>query len=169
MGEPQTPHVSSEVDRFRVFVGLVVFVEGFDLEVGILTAKRVKAVLVQLEGESDMEKQEVAIESLRKPASKAPSKRAAAAAAMPEPKVAAAAQQKTKPRAEPKAKTKSEPLVCAVCGEKPPTIRHFDCGQFICDDCIRKANVTRSMSKHLPTICPHCKMPIIEGSTDEVL
>jgi Tfp pilus assembly protein PilF len=137
------------------------------LEVGILTAKRVKAVLVQLEGETDVEKQEVAIESLRKPPSKAPSKGAAAAAAMPEPAVKAGG--KPKPKAEPTAKAKAEPLVCAVCGENPPTIRHFDCGQLVCDDCIRKANATRSMSKHQPTICPKCKMPIIEGSTDEVL
>ncbi|NIT77424.1 MAG: hypothetical protein GWO44_11185, partial [Thermoplasmata archaeon] len=64
---------------------------------------------------------------------------------------------------------KTGPLVCAVCGENAPTIRHFDCGQLVCDDCIRRANATRSMSKHLPTICPQCKMPIIEGSTDEVL
>ncbi|NIP35074.1 MAG: hypothetical protein GWN18_09045 [Thermoplasmata archaeon] len=56
-----------------------------------------------------------------------------------------------------------------MCGENAPTIRHFDCGQLVCDDCIRRANATRSMSKHLPTICPQCKMPIIEGSTDEVL
>jgi tetratricopeptide (TPR) repeat protein len=137
------------------------------LEVGILTSKRVHAVLVHLGGETDVEKQEVAIQSLRKPSSKAPSKKAAAAAAMPEPEMESAP--KPKPRSEPKAKAKAEPLVCAVCGDNPPTIRHFDCGQLVCDDCIRKANATRSMSKHQPTICPKCKMPIIEGSTDEVL
>jgi formylmethanofuran dehydrogenase subunit E len=114
-----------------------------------------------------VERQEVAMESLRRPSSKPPSKRAAAAASMPEPEMEEAP--KAKPRAEPKARTKSEPLVCAVCGENPPTIRHFDCGQLVCDECIRKANATRSMSKHQPTVCPKCKMPIIEGSTDEVL
>jgi hypothetical protein len=139
------------------------------LEVGILTSKRVRAVLVHLEGTTDVEKQEVAIESLRKAPAKAPAKKAAAAAAMPEPEMETDRKTRARPKAEPKARSKSEPLVCAVCGENPPTIRHFDCGQLVCDDCIRKANATRSMSKHLPTICPKCKMPIIEGSSDEVL
>ena len=145
-----------------------------ELGAGILTAKKVKAVLDHLGGETDMEKQEVAIESLR--TSDAPVRKARGSAsavavdkAMAEAAPTTTTKETTRPRVEPKAETKAAPLVCSVCKSNPPTIRHFDCGQFVCDDCIRQANATRSMSKHLPTICPKCKMPIIEGSTDEVL
>ncbi len=138
-----------------------------ELGAGILTAKKVKAVLDHLGGETDLQKQEVAIESLR--TSDRPARKTKAASAMDRAAAEAAPTTTAKPRAEPRAETKAAPLVCSVCKSNPPTIRHFDCGQFVCDDCIRKANATRSMSKHLPTICPKCKMPIIEGSTDEVL
>jgi superkiller protein 3 len=137
------------------------------LGAGILTSKKIRSVLEHLGEEVEGEEQEVAIESMRQPRKRAPSKKKKTAmdAAVPaEPGITA-----TRPKVEPRSETMAEPLVCAVCQDNPPTIRHFDCGQFICDDCIRKANATRSMSKHLPTICPSCKMPIIEGSTDEVL
>jgi len=140
-----------------------------ELGAGILTAKKVNAVLDHLGIEKDTEKQEVAIESLRKPRTASKTKASKTTQAMDDTISHTMPSGKAKPQAEPRAESKSAPLVCSVCNDNPPTIRHFDCGQFVCDDCIRKANATRSMSKHRPTICPKCKMPIIDGSTDEVL
>ncbi len=136
------------------------------LTVGIYTSKKIKAVLDHIGMDADLTTYEVQLESLRRPRKRAPSKSQAAleeGTAGDEPGAPAAA------RPEPRIVAMKEPVVCSVCQKKPPSIRHFDCGQFICDDCIREANVTRLKSKHLPTICPKCKMPIIEGSTDEVL
>ena len=129
------------------------------LRAGLLTAKKVKAVLDSLAEEAPAGDQRVALESMRRP--KRPKPKAAEAGeggeGAPEAPAAPAAP-----------KQPSRPLVCSVCRTNPPTIRHFDCGEFVCDDCIRQANATRSLTRK-ETICPKCKMPIVEGSTDAVL
>jgi len=152
---------------------------------GILTTKKVKAVLDHLaKEEADLGDKEVALESLR--TGRRPPKRAKAEAGggegagggeeaedgegaeggAGEGPVIEAPRIEVPPPTPPRP---AEPLVCSVCHKNPPTIRHFDCGEFVCDECIRMANATRAMSRHKETVCPKCKMPIIEGSTDAVL
>jgi len=126
------------------------------LRAGLLTAKKVKVVLDSLAEEAPAGDQRVALESMRRPKRPRPKEAGAGGDEEEAPAVLSIPKQPPKP------------LVCSVCRTNPPTIRHFDCGEFVCDDCIRQANATRSLTRK-ETICPKCKMPIVEGSTDAVL
>jgi hypothetical protein len=143
---------------------------------GILTSKKVKAVLDHLaKEEADLGDKEVAMESMRtgrRPQREKEAEAEDGEGAEGEGEEAGEGPVIEAPRIEvppPTPPRPAEPLVCSVCHKNPPTIRHFDCGEFVCDECIRMANATRAMSRHKETVCPKCKMPIIEGSTDAVL
>ncbi len=140
------------------------------LRAGLLTAKKVKVVLDSLAEEVPVGDQKVALESMRRPKRAArPRREKGGEGEEGEEGEEEGAEGEVKaPAAPARTKAPPRPLVCSVCRTNPPTIRHFDCGEFVCDDCIRQANATRSLTRK-ETICPKCKMPIVEGSTDAVL